>query len=298
MRDPTEGPIAVILNPGSGTGTAATADGITDLFAARGLTATITLLGDGIFVPDVVRQAIEAGAPAVVAAGGDGTVSAVAAALIGSDVPLGVLPVGTLNHFAKDLGLPLNLEEAVEVVQHRNVRVVDAGEVNGRIFLNNSSIGVYPRLVELRDRYRESGITKWIAAVWAGLAVLRLRPFMGVRIESPEGVLLRRTPFVLVGNNEYHMSGLHPASRESLTGGKLAVYVMKAQGRPSLLWLAWQVLRRGVSETPELDFLSVAKASVETRRRNLQVALDGEVVTLQSPLRYKLLPGVLRVLAP
>jgi diacylglycerol kinase family enzyme len=293
-----EGPIAVILNPASGSGTAATADGITELFAAGGDAVAITRLGDGVSVPDVVHQAIKAGAPAVVAAGGDGTVSAVAAALIGSDVPLGVLPVGTLNHFAKDLGLPLKLEEAVEIVQGRNVRVVDAGEVNGRIFLNNSSIGVYPRLVELRDRYRESGITKWIAAAWAGLAVLRLRPFMGVRIESPEGVLLRRTPFVLVGNNEYQMSGLHATSRESLTGGKLAVYVMKAQGRPSLLRLAWQVLRRGVSETPELDFLSVAETTVETRRRNLQVALDGEVVTLQSPLRYKILPGVLRVLAP
>jgi diacylglycerol kinase family enzyme len=293
-----EGPIAVILNPVSGSGTTATADGITKLFAARGVAVTITRLGDGASVPDVVHQAIKAGAPTVVAAGGDGTVSAVAAALIGSDVPLGVLPLGTLNHFAKDLGLPLELEEAIEIVQDRNVRVVDAGEVNGRIFLNNSSIGVYPRLVELRDRYRESGITKWIAAAWASLAVLRLRPFMGVRIESPEGVLLRRTPFVLVGNNEYHMSGLHATSRESLTGGKLAVYVMKAQGRRSLLWLAWQVLRRGVSETPELDFLWIAEATVETRRRNLQVALDGEVVTLQSPLRYKILPGVLRVLAP
>jgi diacylglycerol kinase family enzyme len=177
-------------------------------------------------------------------------------------VPLGVLPVGTLNHFAKDLGLPLKLEEAVQIVQDRNVRVVDAGEVNGRIFLNNSSIGVYPRL------------------------------------ESPEGVLLRRTPFVLVGNNEYQMSGLDATSRESLTRGKLAVYVMKAQGRPSLLRLAWQVLRRGVDQTPELDFLSVAEATVETRRRDLQVALDGEVVTLQSPLRYRILPGVLRVLAP
>ncbi len=293
-----EGPTAVILNPASGSGTAATVDRITQLFAARGRTAAITLLGDGVSVPDVVHEAIRAGAPAVVAAGGDGTVSAVAAALIGSDVPLGVLPVGTLNHFAKDLGLPLKLEEAVQVVQDRNVRVVDAGDVNGRIFLNNSSIGVYPRLVRLRDRYRESGITKWIAAVWAGLAVLRLRPFMGVRIESPEGVLLRRTPFVLVGNNEYQMSGLDATSRESLTRGKLAVYVMKAQGRPSLLRLAWQVLRRGVDQTPELDFLSVAEATVETRRRHLQVALDGEVVTLQSPLRYRILPGVLRVLAP
>jgi diacylglycerol kinase family enzyme len=175
---------------------------------------------------------------------------------------------------------------------------VDAGKVNGRTFLNNSSIGVYPRLVELRDRYRKKGIGKWIAAVWAGLALLRRRPFLAVRIESSEGVLVRRTPFVLIGNNEYRMSGLHAASRDTLTGGKLAVYVMKAEGRRGLLRVAWQVLRRGVEGTPELDLLSVGEAAVETRRPDLQVALDGEVVTLQSPLLYRILPGALRVLAP
>ncbi len=138
----------------------------------------------------------------------------------------------------------------------------------------------------MRDRYRESGITKWIAAAWAGLAVLRLRPFMGVRIESPEGVLVRRTPFVLVGNNEYHMSGLHAASRDSLTGGKLAVYVMKAQGRPSLLCAGMAGAEAGGRARPRSSISSrLREATVETRQRNLQVALDGEVVTLQSPLR-------------
>jgi diacylglycerol kinase family enzyme len=206
--------------------------------------------------------------------------------------------MGTLNHFARDVGLPLELDEAVGVIANGNVRRVDAGKVNGRTFLNNSSIGVYPRLVELRDRYRKKGIGKWIAAVWAGLALLRRRPFLAVRIESPEGVLVRRTPFVLIGNNEYRMSGLHAASRDTLTGGKLAVYVMKAEGRRGLLRVAWQVLRRGVEGTPELDLLSVGEAAVETRRPDLQVALDGEVVTLQSPLLYRILPGALRVLAP
>jgi diacylglycerol kinase family enzyme len=119
-----------------------------------------------------------------------------------------------------------------------------------------------------------------------------------VRIESPEGVLVRRTPFVLIGNNEYRMSGLHAASRDSLTGGRLAVHIMKAQGRRGLLRVAWQVLRRGVEETPELDLLSVEKATVETKARSLQVALDGEVVMLQSPLLYRIVPGALRVLTP
>ena len=103
---------------------------------------------------------------------------------------------------------------------------------------------------------------------------------------------------MLVGNNEYRMSGLHPASRDSLTGGRLAVYVMEAEGRRGLWRVAWQVLTRGVEETPELDLLSVEEARVDTRRRDLQVALDGEVVTMQSPLLYRILPGAVRVLAP
>ena len=291
--------VAVILNPASGGGSHGdAASRVRELFAARGVVAEITRAGEGVSVPEVVRTAVESGVAAVVAGGGDGTVNAVASALVGGRLPLGVLPVGTLNHFAKDMGLPLELDDAVGVIANGNVRVVDAGEVNGRIFLNNSSIGVYPRIVELRDRYREKGVGKWIAAGWASLAVLRRRPFLGVRIESPKGVILQRTPFVFVGNNEYHMSGFQAGSRDSLTGGRLAVYVMKAEGRRRLIRVAWLVLLRGAEETSELEFVSVEEATVETRRRNLQVALDGEVVTLQSPLKYRMLPGALRVLAP
>lgn len=291
--------IAVILNPASGGGSEAeTAGRITELFQARGSVAAITLVREGVSISDVVRQAVAAGAAAVVAVGGDGTVSAVAAALIRSETPLGVIPAGTLNHFAKDLGVPLDLEQAVEVIANGKVTAVDVGEVNDRFFLNNSSIGVYPRIVELRDQYRKKGVGKWIAAAWASLAVLRRRPFLGVRIQSREGVILRRSPFVFVGNNEYRMSGLHPGSRESLTGGRLALYVMKAEGRQRLLQVAWEVLRRGAEEASELDCIPVTEVEVATKRRNLQVALDGEIVTLQSPLRYRVLPGVLRVLTP
>ena len=146
-----ETPIAVILNPAAGHGGGGgIAARVTECFAARSRTVKVTPLGDGISVGDTVRDAVASGAPAVVAAGGDGTINAVASALVGSDTPLGVLPVGTLNHFAKDLGLPLGLEEAVAVIVVGKAVAVDVGEVNGRIFLNNSSLGVYPRIVELR----------------------------------------------------------------------------------------------------------------------------------------------------
>ena len=293
------GGIAVILNPASGSGTGESAvQKITELFAARGAEATVTLAHGGKALREAADAAVQAGCRTLVAGGGDGTVNALAGAVVGRDVRLGVLPLGTLNHFAKDLGIPLDLGAAVDVVLDGRAQPVDLGEVNGRIFLNNSSIGVYPSIVELRNRYGGSGMAKWAAALWATLAVLRRRPFLGVRIETPDRAVVRRTPFVFVGNNEYRMVGLRAASRESLTGGRLAVYVMDAGGRRGLLRLAWQVFWRGAEQARELDLMLVEEAAVETRRRTLQVALDGEVIVLASPLRYRSLPQAVRVTVP
>jgi diacylglycerol kinase family enzyme len=230
-----------------------------------------------------------------VAGGGDGTINTAAQVLIGTDIRLGVIPLGTLNHFAKDLGIPLDVDGAAQVVLDGMVCRVDVGEVNGRIFLNNSSLGVYPAIVRLRERYQASGLGKWIAALWASLTVLRRNPFVAVRIIAEGQAMVRRTPFVFVGNNEYRMVGLHAGSRESLRSGRLAVYVLSAERRVGLLRLAWQVLLRGVDEVRELDLLTVDEATIETRRPVLQVALDGEVVSLPSPLAYRILPSALAV---
>jgi diacylglycerol kinase family enzyme len=291
--------VAVVVNPGSGNDDSGSSpEQLTALFADRGRRATILPVGHGTTIAAQARAAIASGCRVLVAAGGDGTVSAVGGVAVGGEVPLGVLPIGTLNHFAKDLGLPLELPEAADVVTGGTVRRVDVGEVNGRVFLNNSSLGVYPRIVELRARYGGRGRAKWVAALWATLAVLRRQPFLGVRIRTADDVVVRRTPFVFVGNNEYRMNGLHGASRESLTGGKLAVYVMDASRRPSLLRMGWDVFRRGPEQVRELELLRVTEAVVETRRGALKVALDGEVVVLASPLEYRVRPQALPVMAP
>ena len=291
--------VAVILNPASGSaGRDTTSERIVELFAAEGRAATVLAVGPGRALADQARAAVEAGCRVAVAAGGDGTVNAVATALLGGDVPLGVLPMGTLNHFAKDLGLPLELAEAVHVAARGTVRRVDVGQVNGRLFLNNSSIGVYPKVVELRRRWESTGLGKWVAALWASLVVLRRRPFMGVRIQTADETVVRLTPFVFVGNNEYRMVGLRAASRESLSGGRLALCVMHASLRRSLLLLAWEVLWRGVDQVRELELFLVSEATIETRRRHLQVSLDGEVALLASPLEYRILPLALPVMGP
>jgi diacylglycerol kinase family enzyme len=289
--------VAVILNPGSGRTGADTAPRLIDLFATRGREATILAAGPGRSVVDQARRAAKEGCRVAVAAGGDGTVNAVAGAVAGSAIPLGVLPIGTLNHFAKDLGVPLELEDAVRIVAEGAVRQVDVGEVNGRVFVNNSSLGVYPRIVALRRRAGAEGRSKWLAAAWASLAVLRRRPFVGVRIRTEDQSLVRRTPFVFVGNNEYRMAGLHAASRDSLTTGRLAVYVMHATRRRSLLVLGWRVLLGGVEAVPELELFQVDEAVVETRRR-IAVALDGELTRMDSPLTYRIRPLALAVVAP
>lgn len=290
--------VAIILNPGSGGANGdQTASRLIELFAARGREATILAADGRRSVADQARRAVKEGCRVAVAAGGDGTVNAVAAAVAGTKIPLGVLPVGTLNHFAKDLGLPLELEEAVRVAAEGAVRQVDVAEVNGRVFVNNSSLGVYPRIVALRQRSGARGWGKWLAGLWATVAVLRRRPFMAVRIRIEDETVVRRTPFVFVGNNEYKMAGLDAGVRESLTGGRLALYVMHATRRRSLLLLGWKVVWRGSDQVDELDCFPVQEAVVETRRR-LPVALDGEVVPMDSPLRYRIRPLDLNVLAP
>lgn len=288
-----------MLNASSGSGTAEkAADQLKEIFAAAGREARVTLATSGSQITSAMRREVDDGCDTLVAGGGDGTINTGAAAVLDHDIPLGVLPLGTLNHFAKDLGIPLDLEEAAKVVVDGVVCNVDVGEVNGRLFLNNSSLGVYPAIVRLRERYQAGGSGKWIAALWAGLAVLRRNPFMGVRISAEGETAVRRTPFVFVGNNEYRMAGLNPGVRESIASGHLALYVLNAGGRMGLLQLAWRVVLRGAGETKELDLITVEDITVETRRRNLQVALDGEVVTLQSPLRYRVKPGALKVHVP
>jgi YegS/Rv2252/BmrU family lipid kinase len=291
--------VAVVLNASSGHGAAPkVAERLKEIFAEAGREVRVTLAQGGPEINAAMRRAVEEGCTTLVAGGGDGTINSAASALVGRDIPLGVLPLGTLNHFAKDLGIPLDLDEAAKTVLQGVVCRVDVGEVNGRIFLNNSSLGVYPAIVRLREKYRATLRGKWIAALWAGLTVMRRRPFMAVRILAEGEAIVRRTPLVLVANNEYRMAGIHAGSRETLAGKHLALYVLNAEQRPGLMRLGWEILVKGAEQVKEVDLITVDEVTVETRRSRLQVATDGEVFTLESPLKYRIRPGALRVHVP
>lgn len=291
---------AVILNASAGNGcNAEFADSLAARFQSRGLGVRVTLAATGEELIEAARRAVAEGVKTIVAGGGDGTLNAVASALPGSDVAFGILPLGTLNHFAKDLGIPLVLDEAIAVIAEGHCIRVDVGEVNGRIFLNNSSLGLYPDTVKSRERQqRVLGRGKWLAFFWAAVAALRRYPFLDLTIYVDHEPHQRRTPFVFIGNNEYRLEGLDIGARERLDGGKLSLYVVQRTGRMGLLMLAARALLGQLRQASEFDMLSTKKILIKTHHKRIRVATDGEVTLMSTPLLYRICPAALKVIVP
>jgi diacylglycerol kinase family enzyme len=290
----------VIVNGGAGHGhDDQAADDLRAKLAGAGLDAELVLAKDGDEMIASARRALQQGVKLVAAGGGDGTINAVASVIVGSGVHFGVLPLGTLNHFAKDLGIPLELEEAVRNLATGTPRKVDVGEVNGRIFLNNSSLGLYPDIVRDREKQqRRLGRGKWLAALWAAVGALRRYPFLSMRLIVEGERLARRTPFVFIGNNRYTMEGLAIGERDCLDDGLLSLYVAQHPTRLGLLRFALDALRGKLGSERNFDVFEAAELDIETHRAHLHVATDGEVTVMDAPLRYRVRPGALTVLVP
>jgi diacylglycerol kinase family enzyme len=292
----------VVLNAHSGLGQSRElAERLEVLFREAGWSSAVHLAED----PDALRAAVQAarasGAAVIVAGGGDGTVSLVGAELAGSGIALGILPLGTLNHLARDLGIPLDPAEAVEVILAGHRTTIDAGEINGRVFLNNASLGLYPQIVRQRQRYAAKGWLKWLVAILVTIKVLARHRAMGIRLEVDDAVILRRTPIVFVGNNEYRAAGLAAGSRPSIAGGRLAIYIVNAGARRHpirLLRLAWDMVLGTALDRDRLELVRARAATVDSRRSRVYVALDGEVDIFEVPLTFRILPQVLEVLTP
>jgi len=175
---------------------------------------------------------------------------------------------------------------------------VDYGEVNERIFLNNSSLGLYPNLVREREKKQRLGHGKWPAFVWAALSVMRRYPFMEIRLSVDGEQLTIKTPFVFIGNNEYEMETLNIGGRTRLDQGKLSLYLTNRTGRLGLIRLASRALFGGLRAEKDFRALHTEEIWLGTKHRRLRVALDGEVTVMEPPLHYRIHPRGLRVFAP
>ncbi len=232
----------------------------------------------------------------LIAAGGDGTASAVAAVAVETGALFGVVPLGTLNHFARDIGIPMDIDGAVAAIAGHHVRPLDVGEVNGRIFLNNSSIGLYPRLVWEREQEQRRGRPKWIAFAIALVRTWRRYRTLTARLSVDGRELVLHTPFVFIGNNEYVVEGMQMGGRTSIEAGQLSLYVAPHCGRFEILALPFQALAGRLAAQVTFESFLAREVSIEPSRRHVSVALDGELALMRPPLQYRIRPGALRAI--
>ena len=291
--------IPLVLNSRSGGAADDLLERLAGLYRAAGAEVIPHVPKSGADLLRLAKEAARERPPLVVAAGGDGTVNAVASALVGSGSALGVIPCGTLNHFARDLAIPLDAPAAVVATLEGRAREIDVGAVNGRVFLNNSSIGFYPAMVHQRTKQqRRLGRSKWQAMLWAAHTVLRRHPFLQLALDLDGKTYRRRTPFVFVGNNVYEMQGFDIGRRARLDAGVLSVYVTHRGGRLGLLALAARALLGNLEQSRDFEAATAAELRIESRHKRRLVATDGEVAAMDLPLTYRVRPSALRVIAP
>lgn len=234
---------------------------------------------------------------AVVVGGGDGTILTAILAGLGRHLPLGILPLGTLNLFARDLGLPLDPVEAAGILAGSAPRDIDLAEVNGLPFAIWASMGMHPWVVRRRDHMQRGGIAKGRAMLLAALRAFRRFPLIDVTLNLPEGNVTVSTPMLFITNNPWREEPL-PLSRETLDTGKLVIHVAACSGRLSLLWLFVEAVIGHWRASPRLRTYTAEQVRVTSRKRRMMVSLDGEVTVMNAPLVFRARPKALRVLMP
>jgi len=298
---PADRPIPVIVNRAGGTAAAlgvALVDRIAAAFADAGLTADVRAI-DGRDIADTVRTLADA--PVVVVGGGDGTIGSAAQARVQSGGgALGILALGTRNHLALELGIPADLTAAAAVVAAGLTRCIDLATVNDIVFVNNASVGLYPLLVRWRDVERgRRGLPKWLATVPAAWATLRRLPHHRLRLASGAGVRQVVTPLLFVGNNRYILDRGRLGQREALDDGLLSVFAVGVHSRVGMIWLAVRTLL-GFSDRAR-DFAALGETAaftVVSRSSHIDIALDGEVRRMPTPLRFAVQPRALTLFVP
>ena len=289
--------ICVICNEGSGRNSReAAAIGIA--MEVLGPSAVLRQVR-GAELDDAARGALAQGFDTVVAAGGDGTIMTVAGTLLGSGRRFGVLPFGTFNYFARGLGIPEDPRAAAEVILGGTTRPVLLAEVNGQVFLNNISLGIYPAIL----RAREDVYARWgrrrIAAHWsAAKTFLRFqRPlFLTIRADGEERRV--RTPLLFVARSAYQLESFGLAGADCVAAGRFAVYVAPDTGRAGMFAKAFRLVRKSMAEGRDFDLVCADEVSIATRSRHLTVACDGEKIRMRTPLRLRVHPDALEVLSP
>ncbi|MFL6726187.1 MAG: diacylglycerol/lipid kinase family protein [Sphingomicrobium sp.] len=292
--------ITVLLNRGGGAVSADPdiGDKVAKALDNAGVDAEVELVSGGDCAARC-RGIAERGDELLVVGGGDGTISAAASGLVGTETLLGILPLGTLNHFARDLGIPTTLEAAARLISRRTERRVDIAEMNGRVFINNSAIGLYPLMIIDRDlQRRRFGRSKRLAMLVASLRTLARFNHQRLTLTVNDEKARVDTPLLFVGNNDYRIDIAAPGQRDSIEDGVLSVFVMRKKTRAGFVAASIRALFNRARDDDMVRIDDVQQLRVDSRRRQLAVSLDGEVVHTIPALDYRIRRKALRVIAP
>jgi diacylglycerol kinase family enzyme len=259
---------------------------------------------DGPEIDDAVRKMVrDPAVSAVVAGGGDGTIASVAGQLAGTDIALGILPLGTMNLMAKSLNMSQDLAQALAQLGNAGTRMIDVGRVENRIFLHHLALGIQPRMVRIREKLGYSSrMTKMLAGARAMLSVMLKPQSLRLKAEIDGRPVEMKSPALVISNNRYENSRWMKHSR--LDEGLLGLYAVKPMSRLSFMKLAMDMLRGRWRENLNVQEDSAHHVRLEKRRRfggksrAILATLDGEVTLLNSPVEVRIEPRVLKVMVP
>nr|WP_239026085.1 diacylglycerol kinase family protein [Sphingomonas paeninsulae] len=271
-------------------------DQIKAAFATTGISVTIeAIAGDDI----AARVETAAKTGAVIVGGGDGTLGSAAAIAAKAGATLGILPLGTRNHLARELGIPMDLPSAAKVIADGHKRKIDLSSVNDRVFVNNASIGMYPAMVRVRDGLQKSHrLPKWIANIPAGWQTLGNLRHHRLRLTMDGAAKPIRTPLLFIGNNVYSLDLGKVGQRDALDDGKLSVFAVSPNSRAGLIGFGLRAMIGKSDSDRDFATLGVCETlELSSHARTIEVAVDGEIIRLQTPLRFSVKPGALEVFA-
>jgi diacylglycerol kinase family enzyme len=294
--------IVLILNRDAGTlrglDAEAAGEAVAEIFRGEGHSVTVKIAAGKAAIAAIRSAAKEKGIDAMLVGGGDGTVSAAAAIAAENDVTLGILPLGTMNFFARSLGIPAEMTAAATALATGEVASVDIATVNGRTFIHSLALGIHPTMVEEREKLSyDSRYGKMLGSARAFVRVLRNPRRFFVSIETDGKRVDLRTAGLVVSNNPLGKG--HMPYADHLDGGVLGLYVTTARGWAQLVRVAAAAALGGAAESPLVEHLTTRSAAIRLGRHgSVPTSLDGELVRLPGPLKVEIVAGGLKVLKP
>ena len=300
------GPLFVVLNAGSGSHQGDVEQQVmAQIFSQAGREFEFLQIHDTAQISQIAQRAValaQARRGVVVAAGGDGTINAVASAVLGSGCPFGVLPEGTFNYFGRAHAIPQDTAAAARALLGASIAPVQVGQVNGRIFLVNASVGLYPQLLEDREAWKKKwGRSRFVAFVSGIATLLQWRKQLHLHIESAGKALALRTPTLFVGNNPLQLArvGIDDKQVDAVASGELAGIVVRPIGTLAMLGLLLRGVLGRLGDADNVDSFSFRRLTVTPKgRRRIKVATDGETGWMQPPLVFQVAAEPLLLLVP